>query len=104
MSKKRIQIYVDDETMRRVEVAAQKHNLAIAAYCLAAIRHQLEEDGVEAGDHFSDADQANFQALMAEIRELQREILQERGGQPVDVNALLEELREERDEETLGLR
>jgi hypothetical protein len=104
MNKKRIQIYADDETIRRVEVAAQKHNLPVSTYCLAAVQLQLEEDGIEASEQVDESDPAQFQELIAEIRDLQERILRERAGQPVDVDSLLEELREERDEETLGLR
>lgn len=104
MSKKRIQIYADDETMRRVELAAEKHNLPVTTYCLTAIQQQLDEDGIHINDQVNRSEQAQFQELIVEIRELQERILHERGGQPVDVDALLEELREERDEEALGLR
>lgn len=104
MNKKRLQIYADDETVRRIELAAQKHNLPVSAYCLAAIQHQLEEDGFEDSELFADDNQTEFHELVDEIRDLQERILRERNGQPVDVDSLLEELREERDEEALGLR
>jgi hypothetical protein len=99
LSKKRIQIYADDETIRRVELAAEKHSLPVTTYCLTAIQHQLEEDGIEV-----ESTPTQFQDLIAELRELQERILQERGGQPVNVNSLLEQLREERDEESLSMR
>jgi hypothetical protein len=59
---------------------------------------------MQVDDQVNRSEQAQFQELIVEIRELQERILYERGGQPVDVDALLEELREERDEESLGLR
>jgi hypothetical protein len=104
MSRKCPQIYVDDETIRRVEVAAQKHKLPVTTYCLTAIQHQLEEDGIEVDELFVEADQAQFQTVLEKIIDLQQRILKRRDGQSVDVDALLEELREERDEEALGLR
>jgi hypothetical protein len=50
------------------------------------------------------AAQKQFQELIGQIRKLQEVILQERDGQPLNVDAILEELREERDGEALGLR
>lgn len=41
MTKKRIQIYVDDETMRRIELAAAKHDMPMTTYGLNAIQQQL---------------------------------------------------------------
>jgi hypothetical protein len=104
MTKKRIQIYVDDETLRRIELAAAKHNIPITTYGLNAIQQQLEEDNIEVTEPASDLEQAEFQELLTDLRGLHERILQKRGGQPVDVDALLEQLREERDEEALGLR
>lgn len=103
-AKKRLQVYAADETIRRIELAAQKHNLPVSTYCLIAIQHQLEEDGVAINGAFAEANQSQFQALINEMRELQTRTLQERGGQPIDVDSLLEDLRDERDEEALGLR
>ena len=91
VSRKRIQIYADDETIRRVEVAAQKHNLSVTTYCLTAIQHQLEEYGIEVSELFKEADQAQFQTVLKEIIELQQRILKRRNGQPVHIDALLEE-------------
>jgi hypothetical protein len=103
MSKKRIQIYADDETIRRVELAAAKHRMPLSTYCLTAIQQQLEEDGIEINEHAIELNQAEFQELIADLRALQERIIQKRGGQPVDVDTLLEQLREERDEEALSL-
>jgi hypothetical protein len=44
MGKKRIQVYADEETKRRVEAAAAKYRMPVTAYCLAAIRQQLADD------------------------------------------------------------
>ena len=104
MTKKRIQIYADDQTMRRVELAAEKHNLPINAYCLTAIRQQLDEDGIEVDAQNLEVEQTQFQEVINELRQLQERILHKRNGQPVDVDTLVEQLREERDEEALGLR
>jgi hypothetical protein len=63
-------------------------------------RKQTGKDD-EASDDNAASKQAQFQALIAEIWELQERILRKRGGQPVEVDALLEQLREERDDENL---
>jgi hypothetical protein len=104
VNKKRLQIYIDAETKRRIELAAAKHNMPITSYCLTAIQQQLEEDGVEVDDQVPTSEQTEFQELIADIQELQERILRRRGGKPIDVDALLDQLREERDEESLGLR
>ena len=44
MAKTRIQVYADEETKRRIELAAAKKEIAITQYCLEAIRQQLAED------------------------------------------------------------
>ena len=44
MGKRRIQVYADEETKRRVELAAAKHHMAVTEYCLSAIRQQLADD------------------------------------------------------------
>jgi hypothetical protein len=103
MRKRRVQLYADDHIIRRIEVAAQKHNMAISAYCLTAIEHQLDEDGIESDDILPTT-QSQFENVLQEIKELQAQILQERAGQIIDVDSLLDGLREERDEEALGLR
>lgn len=46
MTKKRTQVYADEETKRRVDLAAAKHNVPVTEYCLAAIKQQLAEDDV----------------------------------------------------------
>jgi hypothetical protein len=44
MSKTRIQVYTDEETKRRIELAAVRQNIAVTEYCLQAIEQRLAED------------------------------------------------------------
>ena len=103
MNKKRIQIYTDEETKRRVELAAAKHNMPLTMYCLTAIQHQLEEDDIEIHGQDTTPEQVKVNELIAGLEALQERILKQRNGQPVDVDALLDQLREERDEESLSM-
>ena len=44
MSKTRIQVYTDEETKRRIELAAVRQNIAVTEYRLRAIEQRLAED------------------------------------------------------------
>jgi hypothetical protein len=107
MAKPRIQVYADAETKRRIELAAAKYNLPVTEYCLNAIRQQLSDDdmleteqveiAVTPAKHTDDT-------LIADLRALHQEILAYRGGKGIDVDAELEQMRAERDDELTGLR
>ena len=78
MNKQRIQIYVDEQTKRRIRLAAAKNNMPISTYCLTAIQQQLEKDRIETTDQVTASERAQFQELIADIRELQETILKKR--------------------------
>jgi len=104
MIKQRIQVYADQETKRRIELAAAKRRIAVTEYCLAAIRQQLGEDSVlEEGQIEIPIVPAKDKELLAGLRALQDKIEARRGGRPVDVDQLLEQTRAERDYELTGL-
>jgi uncharacterized protein (DUF1778 family) len=44
MTKTRIQVYADEETRRRIALAAARQNVPITQYCLDAIKQQLAKD------------------------------------------------------------
>ena len=44
MHKQRIQVYVDRETKRRIELAAAIFDVPVTEYCLTAIRQELTDD------------------------------------------------------------
>jgi uncharacterized protein (DUF1778 family) len=107
MTKKRIQVYTDAETKRRIELAAAKHDIAVTQYCLAAIVQQLAEDDVLERERIEipvDPTQTEDEALVADLRALHEEIRTYRDGEPIDVGRELELMREARDHELTGLR
>ena len=105
MSKTRIQVYADEETKRRIELAAARRDIAITQYCLEAIMQQLaEEDMLERESIEIPIKLAKEDDLIADLRALHEEIKRYRGGKLIDVDQELELMREERDYELTGLR
>jgi hypothetical protein len=105
MAKTRIQVYTDEETKRRVELAASRQDIAITQYCLEAIRQQLAEDDMLERDSIEiPIRPAKEDDLIADLRALHEEIKRYRGGELIDVDRGLEQMREERDHELAGLR
>lgn len=106
MDKKRIQVYADPETKRRIELAAARCDIAVTEYCLEAIKQQLIEDDMLEKEQIEIPVRKGEKDFIADLRALRQAILADRGGKPieVDIPALIEEMREERDEELIGLR
>lgn len=103
MAKKRIQVYTDEETKRRIELAAAKQDIAVTAYCLAAIIQQLiEDDMLEREKIEIPIRQTRDENLIADLRALREEIKARRGGKPIDID-IVNVVREERDYELTGL-
>ena len=106
MHKQRIQVYADPEMKRRIELAAAKYNMPVTEYCLNAIEQQLADDEVLEASEVRipvTSPQPNSDHLIAELRALHEEILAYREGKWIDVDAELEQMREERDYELTGL-
>jgi len=104
MSKKRIQVYVDDESKRRIELAAMIRELPVTEYCWEAIEQQLAEDDLLERDHVAlRVRRPDPGALHADLAALRQRILTRRGGRPID-DDLLDAVRRERDDELLDLR
>ena len=100
-----IQLFTDPETERRLEVVASKRDVAVAEYCLEAIKRQLVEDEqLEAfrstGLGRSEVDESFFDSLQA----LREKIGKRRKGKPIEVDSVISQIREERDDEIYGLR
>jgi hypothetical protein len=106
MDKKRIQVYADEALKRRIELAATKHDVPVTAYCLQAILEQLAEDDLLEAEQIAIPLTATqpTDTLIADLRALRAAILAERGGKLINVDDLLEQLREERDYELTGVR
>jgi hypothetical protein len=106
MDKLRIQVYADPEIKRRIELAAAKYNVPVTEYCLSAIEQQLADDDLlEATEvHITVTPSHLDDTFITELRALHQEILAYRGGKWIDVDAELEQMREERDYELTGLR
>lgn len=104
MVKKRIQVYTDPETKRRVELAAAKQDVAVTEYCLAAIMQLLDEDDMLEREKVEIAIKpTKGEDLIADLRALREKIKVRRGGKLIDVN-IVRKVREERDHELTGLR
>ena len=101
MEKQRIQFYTDPETKRRIEVAAAKYNIPVSEYCLHAVRLQLEDDELQGEDQMDTY--TLDETYIDTLRALQEQIKQERGGELIDIDRFIEEMREERDREISGL-
>ncbi len=103
MPKQRIQVYTDPETKRRVELAAAKHDVPVTEYCLEAIKQQLAEDDMLESEEVTIPIQTNGADLISELRALREAILADRGGEVIDVDQVLEQVRAERDDELFGM-
>jgi uncharacterized protein (DUF1778 family) len=104
MSKTRIQVYTDEETKRRIELAAARQDIAITQYCLEAIKQQLAEDDMLEKETIEiRVKPTRDEDLIADLRALHEEIKAYRGGKLIDVDQELEQMREERDHELTGL-
>lgn len=104
MGKQRIQVYADEETKRRVELAAAKHRVPVTEYCLTAIEQRLAEDDVLERDAIEIAIKPpEKNDLIPELRALHDDILTYRDGESIDIDRHLSAVREERDEELIGL-
>jgi len=104
MAKNRIQVYADDETKRRIELAAFLREVPVTEYCLEAIRRQMAEDDVLERARI----EVRFGATEGgewtnDLRSLRQRILTRRGGHLIDL-AILDQVRDEEDDELLGMR
>ncbi len=93
-----IQLFTDPETERRLEVVASKRDVAVAEYCLAAIKRQLVEDEQledcrPSGADRSKVDEAFFDSLQA----LREKIRKRRNGKPIEVDRIISQIRQERE-------
>lgn len=105
MEKQRIQVYADPEMKRRIELAAAKHNVAVTEYCLSAIVQQLADDELLEEEQVAiPVKRTKDKDLIADLRALRAAILADRGGKLIDVDRIMEEMREERDYELTGVR
>jgi hypothetical protein len=104
MAKNRIQVYADDETKRRIELAAFIREVSVTDYCLDAIRRQMAEDDVlEQGRVEVRLGVDDHGTLADEQQALRRRILARRGGRLIDM-AVLDQVREEEENGRLDLR
>ncbi len=103
--RKRIQVYTDGETKRRIELAAAKHGVSVTQYCLEAIKQQLAEDELLERERVEiTICPVQETDLVADLRTLQAKIKARRGGKLIDLDRVLDETREEREYELSGLR
>jgi hypothetical protein len=107
MDKQRIQIYADPAMKRRIELAAAKYQVAVTEYCRQAITQQLADDDVldeaQITIPVTPTEQTD-DTLIADLHTLQEKIKTRRSGKPIDVDRMMEKMREERDYELSGVR
>ena len=103
MIKKRIQVYADQETKRRIELAAAKQDVPVTEYCLAAIIQQLAEDDMLEREQVEiPIKPTQGEDLLADLRDLRERIKARRGGRLIQLD-IVHQVREERDYELTGL-
>jgi hypothetical protein len=91
MSKTRIQVYTDEETKRRIELAAVRQNIAVTQYCLQAIEQQLAEDDMLERETIEiPIKPTKGENPIADLGALHEEIKAYRGGKLVEVDQELE--------------
>jgi uncharacterized protein (DUF1778 family) len=104
MTTTRIQVYTDEETKRRIALAAARQDVAITQYCLDAIKQQLAEDDMLERETIEIAiTPPREDKLIAALRALRERIRDRRGGTLIPLD-ILEQVRQERDDELIGLR
>ncbi len=104
MTKKRIQVYTDPETKRRIDVAAAKYDSSVTEYCFEAIQQRLAEDDLMESEQIEiTINPTSNNSLIADLRALHEKIKTERGGELLDIDAIFTELHEARERELLGL-
>ena len=104
MIKKRIQVYADPETKRRIELAAARRDIPVTQYCLEAIHQKLAEDDMLEREMVEiPIKQTKDEDLIANLRALREKILASRGGKLISLD-IVEQVREERDRELLSMR
>lgn len=105
MTKERIQVYAEPELKRRIELAAAKRDTPVTQYCLDAIVQQLADDDVlEQSQVTINVHPGSDDTLIADLRALHDRILTRRVGKLIDVDTIMEQVRNERDDELLSLR
>jgi uncharacterized protein (DUF1778 family) len=104
MTKTRIQVYTDEETKRRIELAAARQDVPITEYCLEAIKQQLAEDDMLERETIEiPVTSSREDDLIADLRALRERIRDRRGGELIPLD-IVEQVRQERDDELIGLR
>ena len=84
MTKTRIQVYADQETKRRIELAAAKRDIPTTQYCLEAIIQQLADDDMLERETIEiPVKPTRDKDLIADLRALHEEIKTYRGGTAV---------------------
>ncbi|HOG46071.1 MAG TPA: CopG family transcriptional regulator [Anaerolineae bacterium] len=88
----RAQVLLEPEQHKALAALAERRGMSISRLVREIVEQYLVEQDVELEQHL---------AALERIRRLREEILARRGGQPLDIDvpALIEEIRDERDRE-----
>ncbi len=106
MPKKRIQVYADARTHRRIGLAAARRDVPLTQYCLEAITQKLAEDDVLEREQIEIPVDVppRVSALADTLRRVHQRIKTRRNGKIIDVDRHLDRLREERQHDIGRLR
>lgn len=107
MLRTRIQLYTDLEMKRRIALAAAKYDMPVTQYCFEAVQQQLAEDDLIEQEKIEIpiTKTTSNKYLISNLLALDQEIKAYRQGKPpIDVEAILDQMREEREHDILGLR
>lgn len=102
MYKAQLKIQIDPETKQRVEVAAAEKKISVDDYVLNAVQRQLAEESLQNEEPSLTKDESV--QLAQEMISLREKILAERNNEYIDINAIIDLVRDERDAELFDLR
>src|SRR5262245_14855854 len=96
-----VTISMDAETKQRVDAAVAEEHVSLNDFLLTAVKRRLDDRRPESTNpRITKEESLQLLERMAARRE---RILAERNGEFIDVNAILDEVRDEHDAELYGL-
>jgi len=105
MAKERIQVYVDAETKKRIELGASRRDTSVTKFCLEAIKTRLDEANILYKEEITvPVDRTKQQlTVLDEITRSREETLQKRDGELMEVDSVIRSLRDEQTERAAHL-
>lgn len=105
MSKERIQVYVDSDTKKRVELGAARQEVSVTRYCLDAIQQKLDEENLLNKDEITvPVDRKTHQLqVINRIQSLREQTLERREGAELEIDSVIQDLRDEQTRSAAGM-